>query len=99
MGGVSRALGNPTLLFRGFELSYTLLILDTCMHESARFGELRLLISQLLAFTLQRPAGTSCFDPTKKRNDCFGEISSTIWTRELYFMARLCEEFPNAVSE
>jgi hypothetical protein len=99
MGGVSRALGNPTLLFRGFELSYTLLILDTCMHESARFGELKLLISQLLAFTLQRPAGTSCFDPTKKRNDRFGEISSTIWTRELYFMARLCEEFPNAVSE
>jgi hypothetical protein len=99
VGGINHALGNPILLFRGFELSHTLLTLDTRMNKSARLRELKLLISQLLGFTLQKPPGTSYFDPTQKRNDRFGALSSPIWTRESYYMARLLDEFPEAVPE
>jgi len=99
VGGINHSLGDPILLFRGFELSHTLLTLDKRMNKSARLGELKLLISQLLGFTLQKPPGTSCFDPTQKLNDRFGALKSTIWTRESYYMARLLEEFPEAVPE
>jgi len=98
VGGINQALGNPILLFRGFELSHTLLSLDARMKKSSRLRELNLLIAQLLGFTLQKPLGTSYFDPEQKRNDRFGALNSSIWTRELYYMRRLCEEFPRAVS-
>ncbi|UCF98578.1 MAG: hypothetical protein JSV89_03345 [Spirochaetaceae bacterium] len=94
MGGVSRRLGNPTLLFRGFELSHTLLKLDACMKKSSRLENLNLLISQLLGFTLQKPMGTSRFDPQQRPNDRFGPPNSSIWVRELYYMTRLFAEFP-----
>jgi hypothetical protein len=99
LGGINHAIGNPTLLFRGFELSHTLLALDARMNKSSRLGELKLLVAQLLGFTLQKPLGTSYFDPTQKRNDRFGALNSSIWTRELYYMARLLEEFPGAMPE
>lgn len=97
VGGINHALGNPTLLFRGFELSHTLLNLDARMNKSLRLGGLNLLIAQLLGFTLQKPLGTSYFDPNQKRNDRFGALNSTIWMRELYYMRRLLEEFPKAL--
>jgi hypothetical protein len=96
MGGVNHAFGNPTLSFRGFELSHTLLSLDARMTKSSRLDELKLLIAQLLGFTLQKPLGTSYFDPNQKRNDRFGPPNASIWTRELYYMTRLLEEFPEA---
>ncbi len=98
MGGINHVLGNPLLLFRGFELSHTLLTLDAHMNKPSRLGELNLLIAQLLAFTLQRPMGTSYFDPYQTRNDRFGALNSIIWTSELYYMRRLVEEFPKTIS-
>jgi hypothetical protein len=98
VGGSNHTLGNPILLFRGFELSHTLLTLDKRMNKSARLEKLKLLVSQLLAFTLQKPPGTSCFDPTQKRSDRFGALSSSIWARESYYMSRLLEEFPDSAA-
>jgi len=97
VGGINRALGDPTLLFRGFELSHALLILSARMNKSSRQKELNLLIGQLVSFTLQKPFGTSYFDPDQKQDDRFGVLSSDIWTRELYYMRRILEEFPKYV--
>lgn len=97
-GGIGRALGSPTLLFRGLELSHTLLALDSRLNKSSRLGELNVLIPQLLGFTLQKPLGTTHFDPTQKQNDRFGTLSSAIWMRELHYLRRLLDEFPEVVS-
>jgi len=97
VGGINHALGDPTLLFRGFELSHTLLTLNARMNKSSRLEELNLLIGQLISFTLQKPFGTSTFDPDQRKDDRFGVLSSDIWTRELYYMRRLLGEFPEAV--
>jgi hypothetical protein len=48
----------------------------------------------LLGFTLQKPIGTSYFDPTQKPGNLYGTLSSSIWIRELYYMTRLFEDFP-----
>jgi hypothetical protein len=98
VGGANHSLGNPILSFRGFELSHTLLTLDSRLKKSMRLRELDLLISQLLDFTLQRPIGTSYYDPRKKHNERFGPLNSCIGTRELYYMARVLEEFPQVLS-
>ena len=96
VGGINHALGDPTLLFRGFELSHTLLALNSHMNKSSKLKHLNLLIGQLIGFTMQKPFGTSYFDPNQKQDDRFGVRSSDIWTRELYYMRRLLEEFPEA---
>jgi hypothetical protein len=98
VGGISPAIGNPTLLFQGFELAYTLLALDARMSKSSRLAELNLLVSQLLGFTTQEPLGTSCFDPNRKLNERFGSLNSDIWTRELYYMMELFDDFPTATT-
>jgi hypothetical protein len=98
VGGINPALGNPTLLFRGFELAHTLLSLDARLNKSSKLAELNLLIPQLLSFTLQKPVGTSCFNPDQRRKDRFGSLNSAIWMRELYYMRRLLKEFPNVAS-
>ena len=97
LGGISCALGKPILLFRGLELSHTLLAVNSRLNKSSRLGELNILISQLLAFTLQKPIGTSYFDPTKKQKDRFGSLSSAMWAGELYYLRRLTEDFPDVV--
>jgi hypothetical protein len=97
VGGVNRALGDTTLLFRGFELSHTLLKLNERMKKTIRLGELDLLVSQLLGFTLQKPMGTSFFDPPKKGSDRYGPANSRLWMRELHHMTRLLEEFPGII--
>jgi hypothetical protein len=98
VGGISPAPGNPILLFRGFELSHTLMALDARMRTSSRLEQLHLLILQILGFTLQKPPGTSYFDSNQKQNGRFGSLNSNIWVRELYYMGRLHDEFPQAVS-
>jgi hypothetical protein len=98
VGGITPALGNPTLLFRGFELSHTLLTLDARMSKSSRLEELNLLAYQLFGFTLQKPLGTFYFDPDQKHDDRFGSVSSAVWVRELYYLRRLLDEFPKVVS-
>jgi hypothetical protein len=97
VGGFTRVLGDPTLVFRGFELSHTLLTLDARMNKSTKLGELPLLIAQLLGFTLQRPPGTAYFEPDRKTANSFGSLSSTKWTRELSYMTRLFTEFREAL--
>jgi hypothetical protein len=72
------------------------LTLDARMNKSSKLGELNLLIAQLLGFTLQKPLGTSYFDPNQKRNDRFGPPNASVWTRELYYISRFFEEFPEA---
>ena len=86
------------MLFQGFELAYTLLALDARMSKSSRLAELNLLVSQLLGFTTQEPLGTSCFDPNRKLNERFGSLNSDIWTRELYYMMELFDDFPTATT-
>jgi hypothetical protein len=94
VGGIKADLGDPGLVFRGFELSHTLLTLDERLNESSKLDSLDLLIGQLLGFALQKPLGTTRFDPDQKQDRRFGARSSTIWTRELYYMMRLLAEFP-----
>jgi hypothetical protein len=96
-GGICCAHDKPILLFRGLELSYTLLALNSRLKKSSRLGELNILISQLLGFTLQKPLGTCCFDPTQNQKDRFGSLSSTVWATELYYLRRLWEEFPDVL--
>jgi hypothetical protein len=98
-GGISCALGTPILLFRGLELSHTLLALDSRLNESSRLEELDILIQQLLGFTLQKPLGTSHYDPTRPNKDRFGSLSAVVWVSELYYLRRLLDEFPRFISE
>jgi hypothetical protein len=98
-GGIRPRLGEPTLVFRGFEVVYTMLKLDILMQRSARLAELPLLVSQLLGFTFQRPVGTSHYDPSKQEPSCFGQPSSLVWTRELYYLSLLFEQFPEALED
>jgi hypothetical protein len=96
-GGLRPSLGHTALVFRGFEVSYALLKLDSLMKKSARLGELNLLVSQLLSFTLQKPMGTSFYDPLHSDRTPFGPVNAKIWMRELYYLTRLIEEFPEAI--
>jgi hypothetical protein len=98
MGGIRRALHNRTLVFRGFELAHTLLALHARLNESSRLEELNVLIHQLVGFTLQKPLGTSHFDPNQKREERFGSLNATIWVRELYYMNKLWDEFPEVAA-
>jgi hypothetical protein len=98
-GGIRPSLEEPTLVFRGFEVAYTLMKLDSLVQKSTRLAELPLLVSQLLGFTVQRPMGTSHYDPAKREEDRFGPTSSVIWTRELYYLTRLFEELPEVLEE
>lgn len=95
MGALRHSWGDPTLRFRGFEFSHTLLKLSAGMKKSSRLTRLDLLVSQLLAFSLQKPLGTPFFDPEQKASDRFGLLSSRVWMRELYSLTRLAEEFPD----
>jgi hypothetical protein len=99
MGGVHHTLDDNTLLFRGFEVSYTLLKLNALEKTKSPLGELVLLVSQLLGFALQNPPGTSFYDPEKKDTDRFGPVDSRVWVRELYYLTRLFEEFPYILQE
>lgn len=99
MGGAYGALGEAKLLLRGFEMSHTLLKLDARMKKSDRLGELGLLISQLLGFTMQKPMGTSFFDPSGKGSGSFGSVNSRLWMRELHYLTLLLEEFAGIVRE
>jgi hypothetical protein len=94
MGGVHHTLDDNILMFRGFEVSYTLLKLNALEKKTSPLGELVILVSQLLGFTLQDPLGTSFYDPAKKDTGRFGPVNSRIWVRELYYLTRLFEEFP-----
>jgi hypothetical protein len=98
VGGIKYTLGDRSLVFRGYEFSHTLLTLNDHMNKSSRLKELNRLITQLLGFTRQKPLGTSYFDPTQKPGNRFAAPSSSVWMRELYYMGRLFEEFPDAVS-
>lgn len=95
MGGVHHTLDDNILLFRGFEVSYTLLKLNALEKKTLLLEELVLLVSQLLGFALQNPPGTSFYDPEKKDADRFGPVDSRVWVRELYYLIRLFEEFPH----
>jgi hypothetical protein len=95
-GGFRHTLNDTTLLFRGFELAYTLLKLGALSKKSARLPEMNLLVSQVLSFTLQKPLGTSYYDPENRGG--FGQLNSRIWTNELYYLTRLLEEFPEVFS-
>jgi hypothetical protein len=99
MGGVHHTLDDNTLLFRGFEVSYTLLKLNALEKTKSPLGELVLLVSQLLGFALQNPPGTSFYDPEKKETDRFGPVDSRVWVRELYYLTRLFKEFPYILQE
>jgi hypothetical protein len=94
-GAIKDPPGNPTLVFRGFEVAHTLLALHTCLSKSSRLEELDLLVAQLLGFTRQKPPGTAYFDPYQKPGNRFGALSSSLWVRELFYMTRLSEEFPD----
>jgi hypothetical protein len=95
MGGVQHTLDDHKFLFRGFEVSYTLLKLNALDKKASLSGEWVLLVSQLLGFALQTPPGTSFYDPGKKDTDRFGPVNSRIWVRELYYLTRLFQEFPH----
>lgn len=99
IGGVHQSLDDNTLLFRCFEVSYTLLKLDALEKQKSPLGELVLLVSQLLGFALQNPPGTSFYDPEKKDTDRFGPVDSRAWVRELYYLTRLFQEFPHILQE
>ena len=99
MGGVHHTLDDNTLLFRGFEVSYTLLKLNALEKTKSPLGELVLLVSQLLGFALQNPPGTSFYDPEKKDTGRFGPVDSRVWVQELYYLTRLFEEFPYILQE
>ena len=99
MGGVHHTLDDNTLLFRGFEVSYTLLKLNALGKTKSPSEELVLLVSQLLGFVLQNAPGTSFYDPEKKDTDRFGAVNSRVWARELYYLTCLFEEFPFILQE
>jgi hypothetical protein len=94
-GAIKDPLGNPTLVFRGFEAAHTLLALNACLSKSSRLEELDLLVAQLLGFTRQKPPGTTYFDPYQKPGSRFGVPSSSMWVKELFYIGRLSEEFPD----
>jgi hypothetical protein len=94
VGGIKASLTDHRLHFRGFELAHTLLRLSARMKKSLHLPELKLLVSQLLAFSLQKPLGTPSWDPRHQSNDRIERKSSRIWMRELYFLTCLVEQFP-----
>jgi hypothetical protein len=97
-GGIRHMVGSATLLFRGFELSHTMLTLDRRLKKSSRLEELNILLHQLLGFTQQKPLGTAHFDPAQKHKDRFGSLNAAVWVSELYYRRRLFEEYPDFVT-
>jgi len=94
VGGTHLSLKENKLFFRGFELSYVLLMLNGNLKQGEPMQNLDLLISQLFGFCMQAPPGTSCYTPDRAAASDLGAVQSHTWVRELYYLSKLHEAFP-----
>ncbi len=94
LGGLHSRLDENRLVFRGFEMAYLLMKINACIGKDRRLKSLGALISRLVSFTLQKPMGTSFYAPEETEAEKFGAVDCTIWVRELLYLTRLHEEFP-----
>jgi hypothetical protein len=94
VGGILEALGSGRLLFRGFEACYLLARLNAQLPAENPLRQLKGLLPQMLAFTLQQPPGTAFLDLSGPPARALGPLDASILISELYYRLKLLEEFP-----
>jgi hypothetical protein len=97
VGGIVSTLGEGRLCFRGFETALTLLRLQERLGASEAETTIGLLVTQLVAFTLQKPVGTAWVALHPSDPAPVGPVDSRILVRELDALLRLQERFPAAL--